>query len=323
MIGFRLAPLALIGLSAVGCTEVPSEDDLEFRTTCTACTFNSPHIDNAPMPELALDGEENSAGVKLIALRDTQTTVDYEVGTDSQEDLVARDGNLKVAIGPALYGWELVLEKDGVEKIATITGHGEIEAWSDNGRPMPTYAISYHGLVDGAWGHWNVCPEFVGSPESPVLTIIRGQTYDREDKRVDLIDSDWVTFACVGEAAFKAKALGYSQGRRFAGTNAPATRGQQDATLKMITADYCGTGHSFTAPNTALHWENRAGTVTIPMGTVTGPLEAVWGPDGALCLDNPRHTTKALVEAECGYPIPSCAGFDYTGPWEWKTFKKL
>jgi len=320
--GLRFASLALVGLTGA-CTYVPDED-VEFRTTFDTGANNSPRVDDAAVPETALDGQENFDGVRLVSLRDPETTLTYDLDTNFQEELVARDeNNIKVAAGPGLIGWELVLEKDGQEKIATITAHGETEALSDNGRPLPTYGISYHALVDEVWGHWNVCPEFLSSPEEPVLTIIRGATYDREDIRVDLIDSNWVTFACLGQAAFKAKALGYSQGRKFAGTNAPATRAQQDATLKMITADYCGIGHSFTDQGQQLHWENRVGSVTIPPGTTTGPLEAVWGPNGALCLDEPRLKTKAEVETECGHVIPGCTGFDYTTPWEWKTYKKL
>lgn len=319
MLGFRAVPLALVGLTAA-CTALPDEDDLEFRTTIDTTPLNSPDIDDAPIPEVALDGQENFAGVSLVALRHLGPP-DRDFLLDTFDDeLIARMDKTIIESGSGLVGWEVVMERDGEELIATISGYtDDIAALADDGEPLTAYALSYHGLLDGVWGHWNVCPEFAASPETPVLTIIPGQTYDREDKRVDLIDPNWVTFACVGEAAFKAKSLGYSQSRIFPGTSQPATRAQQDATLKMITADYCGTGHSFTNQGVELDWENRAGSVT--PDSPPGDLEAVWGPNGALCLDEPRLKPRSEVEAECP-TIPDCTGFDFTGSWEWKTFHK-
>ncbi|MDC0720499.1 ADYC domain-containing protein [Nannocystis bainbridge] len=318
IVDFRHVPLALLALT-VACTEIPGEDDLQFRTTNDTTPLNSPDINHAPVPEVALDGQENFAGVTLVGLRHLETSSQIFQLDTIDDALVARDGSSIIASGSDLLGWELVMERDGHELIATISGYSDdIEALADDGEPLTAYALSYHGLKDGVWGQWNECPEFAASPDSPVLTLIRGQTYDREDRRVDLIDPDWVTFACLGEAAFKAKSLGYSQSRIFPGTSAPATRAQQDATLKMITADYCGTGHSFTEQGVAIDWQNRAASVT-PAAT-PGDLEAVWGPDGALCLEEPRLRPRQDVEAEC--TIPSCAGFDFTGAWEWKSFHK-
>lgn len=321
-VSFRFVPLAFIGLS-VACTALPDDADLEFRTTCTACTLNSPDVDDAPIPELAFDGQENFAGVSLVGLRENVGGRIFEFDVYNDE-MIARDGKTIVESGGGLVGWQLLMERDGQPLLARITGYdAAAEGLTDDGQPLTAYAIAYDGLIGGVPAYAiNVCPEFAATASEPVLTLIRSQTYDREEKRVDLIDPNWVTFACKGEAAYKAKALGYSESRIFPGSSGSATRAQQDATLKMITADYCGTGHSFTEQGTELHWENRVGSVTATPGPMD-PIEAVWGPDGALCLDEPRLTTKPLVEAECGHTIPSCAGFDYSGSWEWKTWKKL
>ena len=50
----------------------------------------------------------------------------------------------------------------------------------------------------------------------------------------------------------------------------------------MITADYCGSGTSYTANGTPLQYEDAAGTVSFS-GT-QGAVEAVWTAEGALCL---------------------------------------
>ncbi|MCY1061804.1 ADYC domain-containing protein [Nannocystis sp. SCPEA4] len=317
----RFLPLsaALLAMTAAACTYAP-EDEQSYRDSGTL-TVNSPEIDDAPFPELSLSGQPNSAGVSLVGLRDPNGNL-HPLATNSRDELVVYDDNHNLLFsGDDLVDWTLVLEKDGVEVEGTIlTYDGDVPGWTDDGRPITTYAISFPGTAADP-GHKNVCPTYRDEPLNPVLTIIRGATYDRELKEVDLIDADWVTFACADQAAYKAKALGYHQGENFAGTTAPATRDQQDATLKMITADYCGTGHSFTVQGTAIHWENSARTVTIAPGTVYGYFEAIWGKDGAICLNDPRAVDRSEVEAECD--IPLCPIDWETTSHEWATWKPL
>ncbi|MCA9700567.1 MAG: hypothetical protein KC431_23780, partial [Myxococcales bacterium] len=75
------------------------------------------------------------------------------------------------------------------------------------------------------------------------------------------------------------------------------------------TADYCGTGHSYTADGTPMDWENQGGTV-VPGGP--GDLEAYWNANGALCLDQPRLVDPA--EVDCS--LPSCDDFSLDdGEW--------
>jgi hypothetical protein len=300
----------------------PDTEEQMFRDTSQP-TFNSPEIDDAPFPELSLSGQPNSAGVSLVGLRDPITQDIHPLVTNGRDELVVYEDGALLHRGDDLVGWKLVLEKDGVELEGTIHAYnGHAPAWNDGGRPLTTYAIAF---VDDTTliAPKNVCPTYLGEPNNPVLTIIVGETYDRVRKEVDLIDADWVTFACADQAAYKAKALGYEQGEPFADTMAPATRAQQDATLKMITADYCGTGHSFTAPNTAIYWQNTAGTVTIPVGTVPGHFEAAWDENGAICLNDPRLVPRVEVEAECP-DLPSCDDVDWeTMAPEWVSYKPI
>jgi hypothetical protein len=74
----------------------------------------------------------------------------------------------------------------------------------------------------------------------------------------------------------------------------------------MITADYCGDGHSFTVAGTPVAWRDAAGTVDPPFSEKA--LEAQWGPGGAVCLDTPRHADLDEVLDRC--QIPACDGDD-------------
>ncbi|PCC74075.1 hypothetical protein SAMN02745121_07526 [Nannocystis exedens] len=324
----RFLPL-FAALSAVtpACAPEPEGDELEFRTTCETCGSNSPQIDDAPFPELSLSGQPNSAGVSLVGLRDPVTQVLHPLVIAGRDELVVLDENDAILYhGADLIDWFLVLEKDGDPVFGQIVAYNAAEPALDNsGRPFNTYAIAFvdnSGIVTTK----NVCPTYWDEPTNPVLTIIAGATYDRVLKRVQF-DSDWVTFACKDQAAFKAKALGYEQNVNFAQTGAPATQDQQDATLKMITADYCGGGFSFTEQNTSVLWANTAGTV-LPKTDPNDPneiegIEAVWNQDGAICLTTPRKGNLADVEAECP-GIPLCSNVDWANmAHEWVTWKPL
>ncbi|WAS95733.1 ADYC domain-containing protein [Nannocystis punicea] len=313
--------VALFAVLAAACA--PDTEEQMFRDTGQP-TFNSPEIDDAPFPELSLSGVPNSAGVSLVGLRGPGNVI-HPLRTNGRDELVVYDEDETTILyhGADLNGWELVLEKDGVQVSGWISNYnGNAPAWNDEGRPLTTYVIWF--LEPGTNITKNVCPETVDWPTAPVVTLIVGETYDRVGKQVDLIDGDWVTFACSGQAAYKTKALGYEQGEPFGDTMVPATRDQQTATLKMITADYCGTGHSFTAQGKAIQWANTAGTVTIPFGTVLGNFEAVWDHNGAICIDIPRLASRAEIEAECPGQIPDCADIDWENtPHEWVTWTPL
>lgn len=307
---------ALTALTGACTPEFEGEDDGEpTLRNCETCNTNSPAINEFQFPELHLGGLPNSAGVRLVGLINPKDNVTYKLTVDGHEDLAAVDAQNKiVARGAALVGWVLMLEKDAVRVTGMIAAHdATIASWAQPGRPMTAYAIAFSDKNMTK----NVCPTYFDTPWTPVLTIIRGETYDREHKLVDLVDSQWVTFACADEAAYKAKRLGYEQNIPFGATNQPATIAQQDATLKMITADYCGTGKSFTQQGTKLFWENTAHTVTLP--NPVSNLEAVWTEDGALCLDTPRYVDRAKVQAECD--IPKCGNIDLAQvPHEWVTW---
>ena len=77
----------------------------------------------------------------------------------------------------------------------------------------------------------------------------------------------------------------------------------------MITADYCGTGQSYTQNGTALNWENAAGTVV--SDATLGAVEAVWSASGALCLDETRLDNAQVA---CSLPPCSTYGLD-DGEW--------
>ncbi|MBL9100602.1 MAG: hypothetical protein JNL82_06580 [Myxococcales bacterium] len=305
-------PTLLLATSTVACGPLLLDpDEVEFRETigCASCPPNSPHVNDAPIPNLRLSGLPNDDGVSLLGLRPNTSAPLHTVTTDSHEDLVAvLDGTI-VASGAGLVGWQLVVEFEGEEEVVTIAGYDPaVPSLADAGRPITTYALNFSVPAgSGAARDVNVCPGGYASGDT-VITVIRGETYDNELKKVHYQDPDWVTLACADEAAYKTKRLGYGPMSALGPPNPAASKDQRDATLKMITADYCGTGESFTAQGTGLYYEDRAGIVVAYTHNVQ-LTEALWTKDGALCLDFPRHTDREKVSEVCD--LPYCGALDH------------
>ncbi|HEY5936197.1 MAG TPA: ADYC domain-containing protein, partial [Kofleriaceae bacterium] len=74
------------------------------------------------------------------------------------------------------------------------------------------------------------------------------------------------------------------------------------ACVRMLRADYCGNGHSYTTNGRLVNLYDGIG---IQVDTESFRLEAEWAPDGARCLTNAR---RAAVSVQCytGEPDPTC-----------------
>ncbi len=91
---------------------------------------------------------------------------------------------------------------------------------------------------------------------------------------------------------------------------------ERTAMLKMFTADYCGTGQSFTVDGMPLSYDDSNHWYRYASGYSS--QEALWSSEGAVCLDNPRMYTKNEVDMACGRVLPACGDFrDPSYPWTW------
>ena len=79
--------------------------------------------------------------------------------------------------------------------------------------------------------------------------------------------------------------------------------GHHQACTRMMRADYCGDGTSYTFDGTLVNFYDDVG---VRMDSETWDLEAEWAPDGALCLDSQRiqrfsvHCGPDLAARGCG-----------------------
>jgi hypothetical protein len=68
------------------------------------------------------------------------------------------------------------------------------------------------------------------------------------------------------------------------------------ATLKMLSADYCGKGTAFTAAGTPILWRQNPPGMTYRFQPQPGTLEARWNENGAICLGTPRLAVHPVAE---------------------------
>jgi hypothetical protein len=295
-------PLGGCGLDTAEEAPVVRSTTIDSDCSRWRCGYNTSEINGKSLQELHLDGQDNADGVAIVGfLPPAGLLFDYELDVDGDE-LVARGGLLgdQTLRGIELLGGTILVRIEaGLVVPVLIAGYEEVDSWATGADPLAAYSLVYADLDDPLIER-SVCKGTLLDPLQASVVILAGERYDLDTKTVIANQDRWFTLACAGSAAAKMALMGYGPHADFAGQGAPASVEQRQATLKMITADYCGDGTSYTVDGTPMHWENQAGTVVDP--EPLGDLEAFWTGDGALCLDTPR-----LVDpSEVACALPSC-----------------
>lgn len=318
-----LSLLSLLSLSAVltgaaaGCDAV--EEDLGEVTLrpwgCNWCTLsggNSATINDASLPHWYLDrtfGDGYSIG-----LGESSNKVPFKLDVDPLTDrFVGRALSNGPSPGPIiLSGSQMlgatfqVVAGDTASVTLEITEYDDtVLSWSDSGGQITAYKATYfdtQGVMRA------LCP--ATDPDNQWFTLIAGERYDSGVNDV-IAAPHSVTIACVGEAVAKMKLMDFHPNG-----NRQASAEERQATLRMITADYCGNGHSFTVNGTQVAWRDAAGQVE-PV-VKENVLEALWDANGAICLNKPRYASIADVEDVCG-AIPQCDSGDFVDGVVWRT----
>lgn len=311
--------------TTVLCITLSACDDLEREPTdlrnggidCPRwqCGYNTSEVNGKSLGELHLGGLPNHDGISIHSFVPPHNeSPNWRLDVDGDE-LVARGGpnGNSTLRGHQLVGATIWLNIDESALIPiVISAYEEVTSWASNGKPIAAYAIRYDDANNPDVLR-SVCQGTLADPSQPAVVILADERYDADTKTVIPKQKGWVTLACAGSAAAKLALLGYGPHAKFTDDSEPASVAQRQATLKMITADYCGTGHAYTHPGMPLWWENQSGTV-IP-NTEPGTLEAIWNERGAVCLDDPR--VVELEEVQCA--IPRCDEFTLDNG-EWVTY---
>jgi hypothetical protein len=191
-----------------------------------------------------------------------------EIFDINENGLVARTGEGRVLSGAELAGTELKL-RSAADQVHLIHITGS----------TPGSFERYEITVDGK----RACPE------GQVGAFMKGY-WNNEGTKI----ARGVSFACETGAAFKCADWGY----------APWDNEEvHQSCTRMVRADYCGDGRSFTRDGTLILISNNA-------GDLEGTREAGWDASGATCVDHARFEAYTANGAEqlpsCFADLPSC-----------------
>lgn len=309
----NLLLLSLSSAALAGCL-VEVAEPLEFRPlqqsglSCPKCQWNAAQINGYTITDLDLTGEPNEDQVTILYVRDPNGEI-HDLGVHEEEFAAFSAGEM-VASGAKMIGWQIVLDVAGKTWTLAVTERTELPSWAEKGPTVSVYTLESEDETE-------LCPG--SKPGAARLTLLHGETYDGEAKTIAQQGPQWLTLACLDSAVYKMKRLGYGPAGHQGLDGEPASPEQRITTLKMLTADYCGKGQSFTADHTKVLWRNRTGNAVTTDPGQTVDYEAVWTPGGAACIGRPRYASLADVNKVC--QLPTCSAYKAAnpGPHEWTT----
>jgi hypothetical protein len=115
--------------------------------------------------------------------------------------------------------------------------------------------------------------------------------------------SDSFTLACRGAALAKCVELGYKPWKTVDGV---LLRDHHQACTRMVRADYCGDGRSWTADGTPINLYDNVG---LQADEASWAVDAAWSPEGAVCVGSIRDFQPGTPSCVQALRDPSCGSF--------------
>ncbi len=294
-----------------GPDDAPSaEDDADFRlfsvirtTGSLGYRMNTNHAGGHFFSELDLHGGEHE-GTRLTAIVYDEPCGGSTCSTPVLPSSIAVVGG---ALWAQLDDGRWIAHTDFGQTRWHIETYGPaamdyeltVEASADPMSGRPTYNFYW----DDGWGEGPTSTCLMPG-ELPELTAAVFTDVDIDETSGDMHEvPGLLTIACTAGASGKATSWGYDP------DDLRAVHGSQglaiyEASVRVVRADYCGDGQSWTYPGTPVQVEDKMG-INAAFG---GPWlpgqgvpvdEAVWDLDGAVCLDTPRASATTTVAVSC------------------------
>jgi ADYC domain-containing protein len=316
-VAMAVSTLGALGACAAGPGPQVAEIEAPITGPCPSvvCGMNSPEVDNAGFHDLSLLGAANDAGFRI----ETSAGVAQIVVDQKWYDLQAH-GNHVTAVnggtvlsGSQLNGARIPLVRNGAHYVIRIDGVRELPFFVGDPELVGAYQLSwstgavttteqFHDLcnnikdLDGLIADQGGVDTDYARNELMGMTTLEAVMF--EGDRIftssltvdDKAQDEWVSFGCAGHTLSKlllTRNTVHSQPAQLAGYE------RRQATLKMLSADYCGDGTAFTVSGQILAWKGDRGEMTFHPAEPR-ELEARWDHNGATCIGAPRmlHPTS-------------------------------
>jgi hypothetical protein len=291
------------------------------------CGSNSPEIDERGFHELNVRGLENDAGFRLVSV--SRAGVKYRMAVVGGEIRLYPLSGGSALEGTSVQGAILEVRNDDANttyqlRIADVLKTTSWARLDGATKSVRTYLLDWQ-IVGAGWTYWKkVCQS---SGADPLLgmdeyhsVVFEGDRIDASAKAVLGRDLDWFNIGCAGHTLAKLHLTGHTEGARALGFT--TTIDERTTMLKMLSADYCGTGKPFTVAGVPLTWRDDRGWMAFVPSSAT--IEARWTSGGVACLNEPRleanptdlgdetfppdpdTSLRKKIELACGRRIPTC-----------------
>ena len=266
--------------------------------------------------------QPNAWGVRLVRYAKPSVGGNYTLSVENGQ-FQATDGATVLTGTDLLTGILRFEDLGGNTSTVEFVGIDSVQSWTANPYNITRYKLALRNSDGTATP---ICSDATSIHDPNAwAVVISGERYDWPSKSVLASGAQgdgWFNIVCVGHGLYKMKLMGYDPEPSPASSFA-TTDDERQATLKMITADYCGTGTGFTENGTSLEWRNVENWSFNYTGEA-GNREAVWGPTGALCLDTPRlgQSERSAIIDECqnaGVTLPPCHTIGQPTDMEWSS----
>jgi hypothetical protein len=161
-----------------------------------------------------------------------------------------------------------------------------------------TYRVSYQDPADGLW--YPLCTKAGGTPTNAIALENRwhyGQGVAGGGSKI--YDATSFTFACEGAALAKCVRFGYAPWRNV---NGQSLADHHQACTRMVRADFCGDGTSYTSDG---KWVNLYDSLSVQTDTESWAKEAAWNGGGAQCFTSHTRAT-APIQCASGRLVETC-----------------
>lgn len=189
---------------------------------------------------------------------------------------------------------------DGAELRGELSDGSAVAIFIDAVRENPDAKNADVVLYDVSYGdaHEPLCGRDASG--TPLRATAIANTWDeRTGARID--SADRFTFACEGAALYKCVAAGYKPWQ------SASLAAYHQACTRMIRADYCGDGSSFTKDGTLIDMSDARGLQAYEtMARPDFAFEAAWGPDGATCIEKTRYPLTTIPQCVRDRLADSC-----------------
>ncbi len=307
----RLAPALILGISLTAGCDAPDAVDSEDSGEVTlrpgtgsqgGVWLNTSTVGSQQFASFDLTGQVHG-GVRLTGVKIKRPNNQWLTATAGE----VVDGNLRAKVGKTVYTgadlvgsqWSLLLvdgDHDGDDDDA------DEEA---NGTPA-TIWIAAHTQVSPKESRYTFHTHDANNQAVPVCAADSSGSHASIPVRNVAVDpftgdmtprANTVYLACTSGAVGKAIDWGYRPWERSLADFEAATR--------MVRADYCFDGTSWTQDGTALEVRDRWSINNFLHET--DPTEVVWTSSGAACVTQPRNPTYVAAQVTCnGQPLPAC-----------------